>query len=44
MVSILCDSDPILNAENEWNIFWASVVTVKQIFNPENGVRLSENQ
>jgi len=30
--------------ENEWNIFWASVVTVKQIFNPENGVRLSENQ
>ncbi len=30
--------------ENDWNIFWASVQTVKQIFNPENGMRLGEHQ
>tara|TARA_B110000305_G_C19008973_1_gene434013 strand:+ start:114 stop:467 length:354 start_codon:yes stop_codon:yes gene_type:complete len=30
--------------ENDWNIFWASVVTVKQIFNPDFGYRLGDNQ
>ncbi|EFC44955.1 tubulin tyrosine ligase, partial [Naegleria gruberi] len=28
----------------DWHIFWASVQTVKQIFNPENGMRLGEHQ
>lgn len=29
---------------DDWNIFWASVQTVKQIFNPDTGYRLSDNQ
>ena len=28
----------------EWNFFWASVWTVKQIFNPDTGHRLGEYQ
>jgi len=32
------DSDP------DWNIYWASVGTVKQIFNPESGYRLNDMQ
>ena len=30
--------------DDDWNIFWASVWTVKQIFNPETGQRLGELQ
>mmetsp|Transcript_5923 Transcript_5923/g.10258 ORF Transcript_5923/g.10258 Transcript_5923/m.10258 type:complete len:412 (-) Transcript_5923:188-1423(-) len=29
---------------DDWNFFWASVGTVKQIFNPDNGIRLGEHQ
>jgi hypothetical protein len=29
---------------DDWNIFWANVWTVKQIFNPETGHRLGEYQ
>ena len=29
---------------DDWNFYWASVSTVKQIFNPENGYRLGDNQ
>lgn len=29
---------------DDWNFYWASVHTVKQIFNPENGYRLNDNQ
>jgi len=32
------DNDP------EWNFYWASVMTVKQIFNPETGYRLNDMQ
>ena len=28
----------------EWNFFWASVYTVRQIFNPESGYRLGDHQ
>lgn len=28
----------------DWNFFWASVVTVKQIYHPEHGFRLNDNQ
>jgi tubulin polyglutamylase TTLL1 len=28
----------------DWNFYWASVGTVKQIFNPESGYRLNEMQ
>ncbi len=32
-------------AEGEdWNIYWASVGTVKAIFNPESGYRLNDLQ
>jgi tubulin polyglutamylase TTLL1 len=30
--------------EDEWNIWWATVWTVRNIFNPKSGIRLSENQ
>mmetsp|Transcript_8614 Transcript_8614/g.13245 ORF Transcript_8614/g.13245 Transcript_8614/m.13245 type:complete len:411 (-) Transcript_8614:119-1351(-) len=31
--------------ENEdWNVYWASVTTVKALFHPESGQRLTENQ
>lgn len=30
--------------DNDWNIYWASVGTVKQIFNPELGYRLNDMQ
>ena len=29
---------------DDWNFYWASVHTVKQIFNPENGYRLNDYQ
>ncbi len=29
---------------DDWNIYWANVWTVKQIFNPETGHRLGEFQ
>lgn len=32
------------NFDDDWNIYWASVWTVKQIFNPETGQRLGELQ
>jgi len=28
----------------EWNIYWASVTTVRSMFNPESGFRLSDTQ
>ncbi|KAK3261880.1 putative tubulin polyglutamylase ttll1, partial [Cymbomonas tetramitiformis] len=28
----------------DWNVYWASVHTVKQIFNPESGIRLGDHQ
>ncbi|CAK0894049.1 unnamed protein product, partial [Prorocentrum cordatum] len=28
----------------DWDLYWASVGTVRQIFNPETGVRLAEHQ
>ena len=31
-------------SDDDWNIFWALPWTVKQIFNPESGQRLSETQ
>ncbi|XP_066927671.1 polyglutamylase complex subunit TTLL1-like isoform X2 [Clytia hemisphaerica] len=33
-----------VNPEDEWHFYWASVGTVRQIFNIENGYRLNENQ
>jgi len=30
--------------DNDWNIFWASVQTVKQLFNPDSGWRAGEGQ
>ena len=30
--------------EDGWDIYWASVITVKQIFSPENSVRLEPHQ
>jgi len=32
------------NENSEWNFYWASVGTVKQIFNPEFGYRLNDMQ
>ena len=26
--------------ESEWNVYWASPYSIKQLFSPENGVRL----
>lgn len=34
----------ISDADPDWNIYWASVGTVKQIFNPESGYRLNDMQ
>lgn len=35
----------LLNIQgDDWNIYWANVWTVKQIFNPETGHRLGEMQ
>eukprot|EP00471_Norrisiella_sphaerica_P003421 CAMPEP_0184481484 /NCGR_PEP_ID=MMETSP0113_2-20130426/3026_1 /TAXON_ID=91329 /ORGANISM="Norrisiella sphaerica, Strain BC52" /LENGTH=425 /DNA_ID=CAMNT_0026860635 /DNA_START=81 /DNA_END=1355 /DNA_ORIENTATION=+ len=31
-------------SDTDWNFFWASVVTVRQIFNPEIGYRLNDSQ
>ncbi|CAN0178073.1 unnamed protein product, partial [Discosporangium mesarthrocarpum] len=28
----------------DWNVYWANVYTVKQIFNPDNGFRLADDQ
>eukprot|EP01035_Chromulina_nebulosa_P017207 gene17207-22728_t len=30
--------------DSDWNIYWASVNTVKQIFNPDSGYRLNDMQ
>ena len=30
--------------EDDWNIYWASPHTVKMIFNPENNIRLHDQQ
>ena len=32
------------SGDDDWNIFWASVWTVKQIFNPDTGQRLGDFQ
>ena len=29
---------------DDWHLYWASVQTVKNIFNPESGFRLADNQ
>jgi tubulin polyglutamylase TTLL1 len=29
---------------DDWNVYWASVQTVRMIFNPDTGYRLNENQ
>ena len=29
---------------DDWNIYWCTVQTVKQIFHPESGMRLADNQ
>lgn len=34
----------IKEGDSDWNIYWASVGTVKQIFNPESGYRLNDMQ
>ena len=28
--------------EEEWNIYWATVWTVRNIFNPKSGIRLND--
>lgn len=30
--------------EHDWNLYWASVTTIKQIFHPESGIRLNDMQ
>lgn len=30
--------------DNDWNIYWASVMTIQNIFNPKYGFRLADNQ
>lgn len=30
--------------ESDWHFYWASVGTVKQIFHPDSGIRLSDMQ
>ena len=30
--------------DNDWNVYWATVWTVRNIFNPKNGIRLNDNQ
>ena len=30
--------------EGEWNIYWGSPYSIKQIFAPESGIRLNDNQ
>lgn len=43
-----CTADCLHNAaqadEDGWDIYWASVITIKQIFSPENSVRLEPHQ
>ena len=29
---------------NDWNVYWATVWTVRNLFNPKTGMRLNENQ
>ncbi len=31
-------------SDEDWNVFWANVHTVREIFNPDNGIRLGEHQ
>jgi tubulin polyglutamylase TTLL1 len=30
--------------DEDWHFFWASVGTVRQMFNPEHGFRLADHQ
>jgi tubulin polyglutamylase TTLL1 len=32
------------DTDTDWNFYWASVGTVRQIFNPDSGIRLNEMQ
>jgi tubulin polyglutamylase TTLL1 len=32
------------DGDGDWNIYWASVGTVKMIFNPDSGYRLNDMQ
>eukprot|EP00668_Euglena_longa_P014026 GGOE01017991.1.p1 GENE.GGOE01017991.1~~GGOE01017991.1.p1 ORF type:complete len:408 (+),score=146.40 GGOE01017991.1:110-1333(+) len=33
-----------VRTEDDWNFFWASVYVVRQMFNPESGIRLGDHQ
>lgn len=37
-------SDSLIYSLDDWNFYWANVSMVKQMFNPEYGYRLSDNQ
>ena len=30
--------------EDDWNVYWATVWTVRNIFNPKSGIRLNDSQ
>ena len=32
------------NHDSDWNVYWANVHTTREIFAPENGIRLGEHQ
>jgi tubulin polyglutamylase TTLL1 len=32
------------NHDSDWNVYWANVHTTREIFSPENGIRLGEHQ
>lgn len=36
--------DKVDEDDDDWNILWANVNTVKQIFNPKFGIRLTDDQ
>ena len=38
------DSKLFVLKVDDWNLFWANPWSVKQTFDPANGVRLNENQ
>ena len=29
--------------EDDWNVYWATVWTVRNIFNPKSGIRLNDS-
>ncbi|UYV64462.1 TTLL1 [Cordylochernes scorpioides] len=33
-----------VGSDEDWNVYWASVLTIRNIFNPENGYKLRERQ